>query len=344
MIPENLYIKSIGVYLPDERISIDHAVESGMCGAEFRKAGFISVPVANGTAPVDMAVLAARQAVHRIGAGQIDIDFVLHSSVTWAGPEGWSPSGYIMRELGNRPGAAYEAYQGCNGILSSMEMAAGLLALAPPQATALLTTAMNSSTSSVDRWSSLGSAIALGDAAAAVILGKDEGFARIDSICSAMVSELEVINRGNGPLEQDTADRPRVDMAPHLDGSETDSMQTPIDLQRLFNMAYVDIMRRALDEAGVRPYEIDRVLVEHIGADFTLMLCLLPLRLPLQRSTVDFANTVSHLGAADHIASLDNLLTTGQISQGDRLLLVGGSTGWNVASAVLTITDTELRL
>jgi 3-oxoacyl-[acyl-carrier-protein] synthase III len=344
VIPGNLYIKSVGVYLPDERISIEHAVESGMCGEEFRTTGFVSVPVTDGTAPVDMAVLAARQAVHRLGAGQVDIDVVLHSSVTWAGPDGWAPSGYIMRELGYKPGAAYEVYQGCNGILSSMEIAAGLLALAPPQATALLTTAMNSSTSSVDRWSSLGSAIALGDAAAAVILSKDEGFARIDSICSTMVSELEVIHRGKGPLEQDTADRPRVDMAPRLNGSGTDGMQTVIDLQRLFASAYVDIMRRALGEAGIKSYEIDWVIIENIGADFTLMLCLLPLRLPLQRSTVDFANTVSHLGATDHIASLDNLLTTGQLSPGNRILLVGGSTGWNVASAVLTITDTELRL
>ncbi len=344
MIPGNLYIKSVGVYLPDERISIEHAVESGMCGEEFRTTGFVSVPVANDTAPVDMAVFAARQAVHRLAAGQIDIDVVLHSSVAWAGPEGWSPSAYIMRELGNKPCAAYEVYQGCNGILSSMEIAAGLLALAPPQATALLTTAINSSTSSVDRWSSSGSGIALGDAAAAVILGKDEGFARIDSICSTMISELEVIHRGEGPLEQDTANRPRLDMAPRLGGSETDEMQTSIDLQRLFTRAYVDVMRRALGEVGIRPYEIDRVLVEHVGADFTLMFCLMPLRLPLKRSTVDFANTVGHLGAADHIASLDNLLTTGQLSPGDRLLLVGGSTGWNVACAVLTITDTGLRL
>ena len=154
MIPESLYVKSVGVYLPDERISIEHTVESGMCSEEFRATGFVSVPVASDTAPADMAVLAARQAVRRLAAGQVDIDVALHSSVAWAGPEGWSPSGYVMRELGNRPGAAYEVYQGCNGILSSMEIAAGLLSLALPQATALLTTAINSSTSSVDRWSS----------------------------------------------------------------------------------------------------------------------------------------------------------------------------------------------
>jgi 3-oxoacyl-[acyl-carrier-protein] synthase III len=343
VIPDNLYIKSIGVYLPDERISIDHALESGMCGAEVRDNGYVSVLVASDTAPVDMAVLAARQAVHRLAAGQVDIDVVLHSSVAWAGPEGWAPSGYIMRELGNRPGAAYEVYQGCNGILSSMEIAAGLLTLAPPQATALLTTAMNSSTSSVDRWSSPGSGIAVGDAAAAVILGKDEGFARIDSICSTMVSELEVIYRGDGPLEQDTANRPRVDMAPRLERFETTRIQTSIDLQSRMYRAYVDVMRRALDEAGIRPHQIERVLFQHLGKDFTF-LYLMPLRLPLQRSTVDYGNTVGHLGAADHIASLDNLLTTGQLSPGDRLLLVGGSTGWNVASTVLTITDTKLRL
>ena len=158
-----------------------------------------------------------------------------------------------------------------------------------------------------------------------------------------MVSELEVIHRGQGPLEQDTANRPRLDMAPRLDGSQTEEIQTSIDLQRLFTKAYVDIMRRALDEAGIRPYEIDRVLFEHLGKDLTLLFCL-KLRLPPQRTTADFGNTVGHLGAADHIASLDNLLTTGQLSPGDRLLLVGGSTGFNVASAVLTITDTQLRL
>jgi 3-oxoacyl-[acyl-carrier-protein] synthase III len=86
------------------------------------------------------------------------------------------------------------------------------------------------------------------------------------------------------------------------------------------------------------------VLFEHLGKDLTMMFCLMPLRLPPQLSTVDFANTVGHLGAADHIASLDNLLTTGQLSPGDRLLLVGAATGFNVASAVLTITETGLRL
>lgn len=344
MTPGSLYIKSVGVYLPDERISIEHAVESGVCGEEARTSGFVSVPVADDTAPADMAVLAARQAVDRLAAGQIDIDVVLHSSVAWAGPEGWSPSGYIMRELGGKPGTGYEVYQGCNGILSSMEIAAGLLALAPRRATALLTTAINSSTSSVDRWSSAGSGIALGDAAAAVILGKDDGLARIDSICSTMLSDLEVVHRGEGPLEQDTAHRPRLEMDARLHGSETDDMQTSIDLQRRFSRAYLDVMRRALDEAGIRPYQIDRVLFEHVGADLTLMFCLNALRLPLQRSTADFASTVGHLGAADHIAALDNLLTTGQLSPGDRLLLLGASTGWNVASAVLTITETRLRL
>jgi 3-oxoacyl-[acyl-carrier-protein] synthase III len=344
VIPGNLYIKSVGIYFPDEWVSIEQALESGICGEEFRKTGFVSVPVANDTASVDMAVSAARQAVDRLAAGQIDIDAVLHSSVTWAGPEGWAPSGYIMRELGNKPHAAYEVYQGCNGILSSMEIAAGLLALAPPRATALLTTAINSTASSMDRWSSSGPGVAMGDGAAAAILGKDEGFAHIDSICSTMISGLEAIYRGDGPLEQDSADRPKMNMAPRLKDFEASTMQTSVDLQRRTARAYVDVTRRALDEAGIRSYEIDRVIFSNIGRDLTLVSLLMPLRLPLKRSTVDFGNTVGHLGAGDHIASLDNLLTTGQLSVGDRILLVGGTLGFNVASVVLTITETELPL
>ncbi len=83
-----------------------------------------------------------------------------------------------------------------------------------------------------------------------------------------MVSDLEVIHRGEGPLEQDTANRRRLDMASRLEEFETNEIQTSIDLQRLVTRAYVDVMRRALDEAGIRPHEIERVFFFSYGQGF----------------------------------------------------------------------------
>jgi 3-oxoacyl-[acyl-carrier-protein] synthase III len=312
-----------------------------MCGEEFRDTDFISVPIAGSIAPVDMAVRAARQAVQRLAPDHLNIDLLLHSSIAWSGPEGWAPSGYILRELGHGSGTGYEIYQGCNGMLSSLEVAAGLMALAPAPTTAMLTTAVNASTSTVDRWSSAGVGVAMGDGATAAILGNDDGFARVDSICSMMLSDLEAIYRGNTPLRQDTEARPKMEVAARLKEFEASTQQKSIDLQRRFAKAYSDVAWMALNDVGIRPYEIARVLFSHIGVYQTLVSIMLPLRLPIRRSTAEFGRTVGHLGAGDHVASLDNLLTTGQLSPGDRLLLIGGTAGFNVASAVLTITETS---
>jgi 3-oxoacyl-[acyl-carrier-protein] synthase III len=124
--------------------------------------------------------------------------------------------------------------------------------MAPGAAAALVTTSLNAGVSYLDRCRSAGSGTVLGDGAAAAVLGKDYGIARVDALNSVMFAELEALHRGDASLlDTDSGVRESVDMLsrshemdPRLKGSETDGMQTSIDLQRLFTRAYVDVMRR----------------------------------------------------------------------------------------------------
>lgn len=91
-------------------------------------------------------------------------------------------------------------------------------------------------------------------------------------------------------------------------------------------------------EAEVDAGELARVVFVNAGAPFVDLGIMQPLGLPMAKSTWDFGRTVGHLGACDQVVSLHHLLATGQLSAGDRVLMVGGTQGYNAASAVLTVT------
>jgi 3-oxoacyl-[acyl-carrier-protein] synthase-3 len=63
------------------------------------------------------------------------------------------------------------------------------------------------------------------------------------------------------------------------------------------------------------------------------------LGLPPERSTWDFGSTTGHMGSGDQVTGLHHLRTTGRLRRGDRVLLLGGGTGFTVTGAVLRILE-----
>jgi 3-oxoacyl-[acyl-carrier-protein] synthase III len=86
--------------------------------------------------------------------------------------------------------------------------------------------------------------------------------------------------------------------------------------------------------------DLARVIHPNVSPAVMETSVLRPLKLTADQSAWDFGRTVGHLGAADYLVSLDHLLRAGQLSAGDRVLLIGGTAGFSVSSAVLTITAT----
>ncbi len=335
-----LAIKSIGTYLPDVQAAPANAQEDQELRPESMASyyTFESCAVAVDIPAADMAVRAAREALSRAGTG---VDLHIHTQMFRQGPESFSPTGYILRQLGISDIPSHEVAQGCNGILAALQVSAGWLTMAPGVAAALVTTSLNAGVSYLDRCRSAGTGTVLGDGAAAAVLGKDNGIARVDALNSVMFPELEALHRGDASLlDTDSGVRESVDMLSRSQAFAREQGWDPRDLLEQITKMTVETAQRSLDEAGMKAGDLARVIHPNVSPVVMEASVLRPLKLTLEQSTWDFGRTVGHLGAGDYLVSLDHLLRTGQLSERDRVLLIGGTAGFTVSSAVLTITAT----
>lgn len=341
MKPLDLFVRGIGVHLPQRRITTAEAVAAGYCDADrIAYSGLVSVAAGDGRSGIDMAVDAARNALACARMKPDDIDVLMHATMLPEGPQGWSPAGYVLRELGCGPRPGHEIRQGCNGMFAGLELATGWLAASGDQETALLTAALRGGSPIMDRWQSAGFGLHVGDAGCALVLGRGHGLAQVVAVCSTMFPELEGLHRGvEPPSEETAAGTGPVDITARSAEFVAAAGYDPFELQRMFTTMYVSVAQRALAEARLDAEDLARVAFLHGGGPLTDASIMQPLGLPASKSTWDFGRTVGHLGACDQVVALHHLLTTGRLDVGDHVLLVGGTQGYNAASAVLRITE-----
>lgn len=341
MRPPEMYVQALGTFRPPGRMSGERAVELGLYGPDqLQDSGVTSVHLSGGLSTMDLAVPAARRALERAGVAPADIGLLLHAAVYWQGPPGWSPLGYLLRELGCGDITGQEVHQGCNGAFTALEAAAGWFALDPGHGTVLLTTAMNAESATFNRWQSSGPGVVLGDGGAAAVLGRTGGLARVESLHSTIVGELEALHRGAEPMLEppDGAARP-VDMARRM-RDFTQVWDYPLaDAFHRIQKAQWEVMDVTLGEAGLGPGDIARVVFGNVVPHALESSIMDRLGLAMSRSTWDFGRTVGHMGACDQLLSLEHLTATGRVRPGDHVLLMGNAPGFHVAGAVLTIVE-----
>ncbi|OWK25025.1 hypothetical protein AJ87_14815 [Rhizobium yanglingense] len=156
--------------------------------------GYESVAVS--TKPViemaDSVALAAAAAVKLTGA---DVSIVTYSSIHDNGVGGfWQPAAFLQRRLQASDAISLSVHHGCNGLMLSILANASMLAL--KDGTGIAVAADRFSGSGFNRWSS-DAGIAYGDAAVALCLSSERGFARILYMDVDSVPELEEMHRGD---------------------------------------------------------------------------------------------------------------------------------------------------
>ena len=335
--PANIHLQALGVFLPEQRFSLAKARKLELCGREVRNEDIVSVPIAGTVAPVDLAAEAARRALAVLPEDDRKIDLLLNAVPLTSGPAGWSQSGYLLRELGLGGIPGFDLYQACNGWLAALEMAAGWLAVHPGDDRALLATGTNAGDPRMDRWHSAGPGVVLGDGGCAAVLGRSPGIASVDAIASTTIPEIEGVHRGATPVNADSHVYTTTDVMARAAEFCARSGLASLDLQGRMAQGYQEVTRRALDEAGIGPADLARVIFPHMSRDLMTLFIMMPLGLKPELGNAEFARRVGHLGAGDFVASLDHLLAAGELFPGDRVLLAGGTGGFNAACAVLTI-------
>jgi 3-oxoacyl-[acyl-carrier-protein] synthase III len=342
MKPANEFLSGLGCWLPTAYAASD-AVAAGLYDATvFAESRLRGVLVAGPESPPEMAVRAARTALGRSPGGAAAIGTVLHGSTFYQGPEMWSPSAYIMRELGITGAGGTEIRNGCNSMLSGVELAAGLLSYQPEdRPDILLTTADNFNSPLFNRWDSGPMGVIAADAASAIVISPTAGFARVDAVVSRVYPEFEAMARGDEPLFPPTGSAGRridtVERAQRFNDRvrEIGGVSVADGIAK----ACSETALAAVDEAGLAVGDLRWVLVPN-GDEATTRNCMMdPLGLDVSRSQWEFGRGIGHASASDQFIALDHLLRTGQLDAGDHVLLFGGAPGWSAVAVVLTITE-----
>jgi len=172
------YLRSVGVYLP-AMVGLRTAIAQGRYPAdeaEYLRLGGAAV-AADVPAP-ELAIRAARHAFERAHVlSPADLDLML--AVLTCGhhaPADWQPRRYLQQHLTGEDVPTIEVRDGCCGMFSALEMAAGYLHAAPARRSALLISADSRGT---DRRT------VPGDAGCALLITRDGGFAAVLSLNAA---------------------------------------------------------------------------------------------------------------------------------------------------------------
>ncbi|MGW4287988.1 ketoacyl-ACP synthase III family protein [Streptomyces sp. NPDC004673] len=333
----DVYLSGLGTFVPG-LVTTEQAVQSGWYGADVREAsGLESVAISDSLSAPEMAVLAAKEAIERSGVAASEFGALFHSSAYHQGPDGWSPAHYVLTNTLNTPITALEVKQGCQGMLSSLAISGHRLACDSRKTAVLLTAADNYSTPLVDRWTTSRLSI-FGDGAAAAVVSRTGGFAKLLSIGTYSAPGMEALHRGSEPIfppavtvgrELDYEARVKFWMEEWAAGN-TPPMEHP-----------GEVLQKALDEAladaGITATEIKRVCHPSATLDALRDQFLDPIGFGLDSGIWEHTSKVGHISAADVFIGLEHLWSTRQVGPGDKVMLFTGSPGFEAGVAILEI-------
>ncbi|MFC4909664.1 ketoacyl-ACP synthase III family protein [Actinomadura gamaensis] len=335
---DGLFLAGLAHHLPPP-VDVAGAVADGRYDASDRAADeYLSVTVATGEAPPEMAVAAARRALRRAGTPPSEIALLLHASAWFQGVDYWPAASYVHREVlgeAGRHAPAMDVQQMCAGALGALELAASYLAADASRGSALVTTADRFGGPGFDRWRADLSGLVYGDGAAAVVLAR-AGFARLLAVSTVVDTELEGMYRGDEPFAA-APGRP-VDVRTRRAAFAAGAGRRVGSVAERTTAGLTEAVDRTLADAGLKIGDIDRFVFPNVGLRVLRTRYAEPLGLDVARTAWEWGRRTGHVGAADQLTGLAWLAESGGLGPGGRALLVGIGAGfaWTCAAVELT--------
>lgn len=334
---QHLYVAAVASRLP-RPASTAAAVRDGLLeeGLDTRL-DYTSVLVEADLAAPDLAVRAGATAVARAGIPAADYRLVLHGSLWFQGIDMWATASYVAdRTVGPCP-PAFDIQQRSNAGMGGLELAAAHLTAGGRGGAALVTTGDRFAAPAIDRWHTHGVCF-YGDAGTALVLSARAGFGRVLSTASVSDNALEAMGRGTAPL---TAWPPKPAARPDLVAryQEFAGAGRIPDAGPRLGRVLLRTRDDALTDAGARLSDIAYAVLPATRRGRPGQELPEVLGIPDKRTNWGFGRRTGHLGAGDQFAGLENALLTGEVAEGDLVLLFGGGAGYSCTAAVLQITE-----
>ncbi|RKS68212.1 3-oxoacyl-[acyl-carrier-protein] synthase-3 [Actinomadura pelletieri DSM 43383] len=333
-----IFLKGLGVHIP-ARVSVESAVEQGLCSPEEAAAhGMTSAAVAGDVPAPEMALSAAQEAFKRSGHSPTDLDLLLYTYTWPQGPQDWLPCSLLQEDLVGGEVEAMEVRQGCSGLFASLSLAAAYLTADPERKAALLVGADNYGTPLIDRWR--GGPFVLGDAAAALLVTKEPGFAEVLSVRSTTVPE------GKDHLAQGIFPPPMTVGRPLETNARRQKLVSPEQqaqmAARILEMqaAVKRLVDGTLEEAGIAASDVAHLAVVNSAGHIVKAHGMAIMGVDNFTPSLEYGRTIGHCGTTDQVLSLEHLLNSGELGPGDHFCMLGVGPGMVLSCAVIKIVET----
>ncbi len=327
-------IAAIGSYIPEKTISSREIAEKAGIPEDVltEKIGMHRKPVAGpDEQPSQMAYSAARAAIEKAGIEATDLSIIISCGAAPQDYLHWTNAGRLQNALGARNAFAFDVSNGCNGLNLGMHIAKEMLLGSEAYSLALVVTA--------DKYSSFldysrvedVSLFHLSDAAAAVILRKNEPTNRIISyhqITNGAYSDHVKIGAGGSvnPCSRENSCE-----------KQTFSVENPQELAALLSedyfSNYLSAIRKVLELGGYREEDISYLFTNQVKHS-TISAILETLGIPESKTFRSIAQ-YGHMGGADTVIGLLSFLEAKKIEKGDLVVLASSAAGFSWAATLI---------
>lgn len=326
----DLFLAGLAARTGSQRLMVADAVAAGSYEAErAAEDGYVSVVQEPDAAPYEIAIQVAEKALDE---ADLSPESVVYGSIHRHGQARlWSPASWLQHKLGlsgNVPALAIQ--QGCNGLMQAavMTMNQGNME------SALFVGADCFNNSGFDRWRS-DYGLIYGDAAAAFVLSRKAGFARVLHIAIDGVPALEELHRDSDPQpESPTSWQTEYDVRrtkrSFLKAHGTAGFADPLveALQRLRCNLERNPKWRGEADILLTPFvgnKTRRSTYEHVFGHLA------------PRNAWDIGKTLGHLGTTDAWVGLDHLRQQGSLQSGQHALIISAGVGFSCSATLLEI-------
>lgn len=324
----NVYIRSIGAYVPENRVTNDELSKTMDTSDEWIKShtGIEARHIAaDGVTTADLATEAAKIALERSGLTAHDLDMII---LTTATPDyiGFPATACVVQDkLGARHAGAFDLVAGCTGFIYAIDIAKNMIATGSLKHVLVVASeALTKVTNMQDR----DTAVLFGDGAGAVILSasdSEESYMR-NAVLKSEGSGAEVLMRKVGGVKYPFEDGKTTfsDTALYMDGQAVYKFAVKVN---------TILIKELLKENNLTMDDI-KYIVPHQANIRILQAAAKRLKIPIEKyyfNLMEYANTSS----ASIPIALNEMYETDKIKRGDRLLLVGFGAGLTYGGTII---------
>lgn len=313
----SLRISLPAVYLPVERATIPTSADIQE-RERFEQAGYISLAREPSLEAGHMALRAAEFLGEHIGADRISMaGTVIHSCIHDQGMGAfWNPGYAILDAISATSATAYSLKQGCNGLFESILLAAkGGIA---DERDTIIVGSDRFEGPSFDRYSA-DYGIMYGDASAAIMLSRTTGQFYLLDACHVRAPALVGLHDGSGLSFSDIRSAKKRYLI--CEGNACLVAETRAAMLRVAKKL------NAQDAA--------RILFPHLGRSLLEENYFPAFDAAEERSAIKLGSSLGHLGTTDQFVALAQLWNSGDITSGDRVLLIGAGSGFSWTGLIL---------